>query len=97
MARGLIDDIHRRGGTPFLVGGTGMYVWSVLEGWNIPEVPPDTELRRRLEARASKEGRETLFHELQRIDPAAAAKIHPNNLRRIIRALEVHYQTGERL
>ena len=97
LARTSIDGVHRRGETPFLTGGTGMYVWSVLEGWDIPEVPPDHEFRRQLEARAATEGRETLFGELQRLDPAAAAKMHPHNLRRIIRALEVHRRTGERL
>lgn len=97
MAYELIRSIHDRGRTPILVGGTGMYTWSVLEGWNIPEVPPDMKLRKQLEERAAREGRETLYRELQELDPEAAAKIHPHNLRRVIRGLEVHSSTGRRL
>ena len=96
LADDAINMIHTRGKVPFLTGGTGMYVWSVLEGWTIPEVPPDIEMRTRMEARAAGEGRTALHRELQEIDPAAAAKIHPHNLRRIIRALEVHQSTGKR-
>ncbi len=96
LAGEAIGGIHSRQRLPILAGGTGMYVWSVLEGWDIPEVPPDTALRRRLAERAAQEGKDTLYRELQEIDPAAAAKIHPNNLRRVIRALEVHHRTGKR-
>jgi tRNA dimethylallyltransferase len=84
-----IEDINRRNKLPLLVGGSGLYVWSVLEGWRIPVVAPDPELRRRLEAEAVGGGEE-LYQELARLDPVAAQKIDPRNLRRIIRALEVH-------
>ena len=60
QARATIADIHDRGHLPLLVGGTGQYVWGLLEGWQVPEVPPAPELRAELEARASFEGGEAL-------------------------------------
>jgi tRNA dimethylallyltransferase len=87
-----IDDIQRRGKTAFLVGGSGLYVWALLEGWRIPAVPPDPALRRELEARAQSEGGEALYEKLKEIDPAAAERIDPKNVRRVIRALEVCQQ-----
>jgi tRNA dimethylallyltransferase len=86
-----IEDINQRNKLPLLVGGSGLYVWSVLEGWQIPAVAPDPELRRRLEAEADRGGEE-LYQELAHFDPAAAQKIDPRNVRRIIRALEVHHR-----
>ena len=85
-----IDDIQRRGKLPFLVGGTGQYVWSVLEGWKIPKVRPDLEFRRSLEAKAAEIGSEKLYQELVSVDPVSARRIDRRNVRRIIRALEVH-------
>jgi len=87
-----IDDIQRRGKLAFLVGGSGLYVWALLEGWRIPEVPPDPTLRKQLEARAKVEGGEKLYKELKETDPAAAERIDPRNVRRVIRALEVGLQ-----
>ena len=87
-----IDDIQRRGKTVFLVGGSGLYVWALLEGWRIPPFPPDPALRRELEARAQSEGGEALYEKLKEIDPAAAERIDPRNVRRVIRALEVCQQ-----
>jgi len=81
--------IHGRGKLPLLVGGSGLYVWAVLEGWRIPPVPPDPTLRREMEARASVEGGDVLYEELRQADPAAAQRIDPRNTRRVIRALEV--------
>lgn len=86
-----IADIQRRGKVPFLVGGTGQYVWAVLEGWQVPRVEPDPGRRRELEARPASE----LYEELRRVDPQAAAAIHPHNRRRVVRALEVYYATGQ--
>ena len=88
-AREAIDDILRRKKTPLLVGGSGLYVWSLLEGWRIPPVPPDPVLRRELEARAQSEGTEVLYEELKQLDPDAAQRIDLRNTRRVIRALEV--------
>jgi len=87
-----INDIQRRKKTAFLVGGSGLYVWALLEGWRIPQVPPNPTLRQELEARAKVEGGEKLYDELKETDPAAAERIDPRNVRRVIRALEVGLQ-----
>jgi tRNA dimethylallyltransferase len=87
--------IQQKGKLPLLVGGSGLYVWSLVEGWKIPQVPPDQKLRRQLEARAEQEDSQSLYRELQDIDPSAAAKINPSNIRRIIRALEIYHATGQ--
>jgi len=87
--------IKQKGKLPLLVGGSGLYVWSLVEGWKIPQVPPNQKLRRQLEARAAKEGSQSLYQELQNIDPVAAAKINSRNIRRIIRALEIYHSTGQ--
>ena len=89
-----VEDITRRGRVPFLVGGTGLYVRAVLEGFSIPSVPPNPELREALERKAADEGADALHAELARIDPQAAAAIDGRNVRRVIRALEVHAATG---
>ena len=91
----IIKDIQQRHKLPLLVGGSGLYAWSVIEGWKIPEVPPDAEFRQRMEAKSREEGSSnSLFEELRRIDPEAATRIMPSNLRRIIRALEIYHKTG---
>jgi tRNA dimethylallyltransferase len=86
--------IQQKDKLPLLVGGSGLYVWSLVEGWKIPQVPPDQKLRRQLEARAEQEDSQSLYRELQDIDPIAAAKISPRNIRRIVRALEIYHTTG---
>ncbi|MBT9162992.1 MAG: tRNA dimethylallyltransferase [Dehalococcoidia bacterium] len=96
LAYATIDDIQRRGKLPLLVGGSGLYVRAVLEGWSIPQVPPDVQLRQELEAKAEATGGDTLFQELRELDPEAAGEIDPRNLRRLIRALEVCRSTGRR-
>ena len=89
-----INEIQSRNRLPLLVGGSGQYVWAVLEGWNIPHIAPNLELRKSLETQAAATGKETLYQELLRVDPEAAAKIGPHNTRRIIRALEVYHTAG---
>jgi len=91
----VIDDIQKRHRLPFLVGGSGLYVWSVLEGWGIPRVPPDPELRHSLEERASRGEGDKLYQELLQLDPMAGQKIDRRNIRRVIRALEVHSSIKE--
>lgn len=86
-----IDDIFARGKQPLLVGGTGLYVRAVVEGFNLPHVAPDRARRTELAALSTPE----LYARLQWLDPAAAAAIQPNNSRRIIRALEVIEATGQ--
>jgi len=94
LAYEAIEDIQKRGRMPLLVGGSGLYIWSILEGWQIPKVSPDPALRQQLEERAAKGGVDGLYQELQRIDPVAAGKIDRRNVRRVIRALEVCRTTG---
>ena len=89
LAYAAIDAILDRGRLPFLVGGTGQYVHAVLEGWRIPEVPPDAAVRAALEAEAASQGAAALHARLARLDPAAAERIDYRNVRRVIRALEV--------
>jgi len=89
-----IENIQRRDKLAILVGGSGLYVWSVLEGWQIPEVPPDPEFRHNLEREASEIGKDKLYQELVKVDPLAAQRIDPRNVRRTIRALEVYRTTG---
>jgi tRNA dimethylallyltransferase len=95
LAMEALKAIQQKGKLPLLVGGSGLYVWSLVEGWKIPQVPPDQKLRRQLESRAEQEDSRSLYQELNDIDPVAAAKINPSNVRRIIRALEVYYATGQ--
>ena len=94
LATAAISGIVDRGRTPIVVGGTGQYVWALLEGWRVPRVPPDPELRAQLEARAAREGPEALAEELRRIDPVSAVTIDIRNTRRVIRAIEVTKATG---
>jgi len=94
LAYQAIKEIQRCNKLPILVGGSGLYVWAVVEGWRIPHVPPDAELRRRLEEKAASAGAAELYQQLLKIDPVAARKIDPRNVRRVIRALEVYQQTG---
>jgi tRNA dimethylallyltransferase len=89
-----LEDIWARGRQPLLVGGSGQYVWALLEGWTVPRLPPQRELRRSLEERAAAEGAEALHRELAQVDPQAAARIDARNVRRVIRALEVYQATG---
>ncbi len=95
MAYEAMDAIHARNRVPFLVGGTGQYITAVIEGWSIPEVPPNPALRADLEAIAEQEGHEALFQRLQQLDPVAAEKIDPHNIRRVVRAIEVSLESGQ--
>jgi tRNA dimethylallyltransferase len=95
LALAAIAEIAARGRVPLLVGGTGQYLAALLEGWQIPRVPPQPELRAALEREAAELGPAALHERLAALDPAAAAQIPPTNVRRVIRALEVHAVTGE--
>ena len=90
QAYAAIDGILARGKQPFLVGGTGLYVRAVVEGLRIPRVPPNEELR----AQLALEDGPALYERLRALDPDAAARIDPRNVRRTIRALEVCLTTG---
>jgi tRNA dimethylallyltransferase len=95
LAAETIAAITARGNVALLVGGTGQYVAAVIEGWQIPRVPPQPELRARLQQEAEEQGVGALYTRLQKHDPHAAVTIEPNNTRRIIRALEVLHVTGQ--
>ena len=89
-----IDAIQRRGNLPLLVGGTGQYISAVIEGWSIPEVAPNLVLRAELEQFAARNGSQALHERLRVHDAVAADRIHPNNVRRVVRALEVCLESG---
>jgi tRNA dimethylallyltransferase len=90
-AAAAIGAIQGRGGLPILVGGTGLYITALLEGWSAPEVPPDPELRAQLEAQPLSD----LMTQLAALDPTTAATIDRANPRRVIRALEVCLLSGQ--
>ncbi|MDX5981968.1 tRNA (adenosine(37)-N6)-dimethylallyltransferase MiaA [Exiguobacterium profundum] len=92
LARAAIDDIYARGKLPIIVGGTGLYIRSILYDYEFVERPVDEALREELERLAEVEGREALHQRLVQLDPERAATIHPNNVRRVVRALEVAMQ-----
>ena len=96
LARAALDDVWSRGRLPIVAGGTGQYVWALIEGWRVPRVPPDAALRAELEALAAREGAAAVAAELRRIDPASADTIDTANVRRVIRAIEVTRATGRR-
>lgn len=91
----LIREIHGRGRLPMLVGGTGLYVRAVLEEYNFSEAEADQALRERLAAEEETGGPGTLHRRLALVDPASGERLHPNDTRRIIRALEVFALTGK--
>ena len=93
----LIRDITARGRLPLVVGGTGLYITSLLSGMAFAPEQTDPAIRARLQARADTEGGAALYAELQRVDPDYAAQVHPNNLPRVIRALELFEATGRRM
>jgi tRNA dimethylallyltransferase len=92
-ARAAIEGIQSRDRTPLLIGGTGQYIWALLEGWEVPRVPPNSALRARLEAEAESDGI-ALHARLAELDPASAERIDARNPRRVIRALEIIDATG---
>jgi tRNA dimethylallyltransferase len=94
LASQALEDIWSRGRLPLLGGGSGQYVWALLEGWRVPRVPPDLVLRAELEALAEAGGPEAVHARLAALDPEAAARLDPHNLRRLVRALEVVLRTG---
>ncbi len=89
-----IADISERGALPLLVGGSGQYITAVEEGWSIPRVPADESLRAKLEAFVRQHSPAALHERLRQVDAISAERIHPNNTRRVIRALEVQMLTG---
>lgn len=95
MAMGYVEDILSRGKTPIIVGGTGLYINSIVEEINYEKQAEENKaIRKELEEEARINGNEELYEELKRVDPEAVKRIHLNDTRRIIRALEVFRSTG---
>lgn len=94
-ARTVIADIRARGKTPMLVGGTGQYVRALVEGWQVPEVPPNDAFRQQCLTFEQTEGPDALFAKLLQKDPGAGLTIDKRNIRRVVRALEVIDATGK--
>jgi tRNA dimethylallyltransferase len=86
----LINNISKRGKTPFLVGGTGLYVSAIVDNWLIPQIEPNKKLRRELESKTN----QWLFNKLKKLDPTTAKRIDSENKRRLVRALEVCLSSG---
>lgn len=95
MAEECIKDVLDINKIPIIVGGTGLYINSIVDNIEFSETSTDWEYRNKLEEAANTKGVEHLYEELQKIDKEASEKIHPNDLRRIIRALEVYKITGK--
>jgi tRNA dimethylallyltransferase len=94
LAAAAIADVRARGKMPILCGGTGLYLDSLLKGVDFGEMESDPDYRAELFAFAEKEGAEALHKRLQDMDPEAAASIHPNNIKRVVRALEICRLSG---
>lgn len=97
MAHQVISDIYSRGKVPIMAGGTGLYINSVINDITFGEIDTDYDLRDELNNTAKEKGNEYLLEMLSDIDPKAAEKMHPNNLRRIIRAIEFYRVTGKKI
>ena len=94
LARGKIAEITSRGRLPILCGGTGLYLDTLLRASDLAETEGSPALREELAAFAKEHGADALHDRLAEADPESAAAIHPNNVRRVIRALEIYYATG---
>lgn len=94
QAKETLNAIWDRGSFAWLVGGTGQYVWGLLEAWQVPDVEPDETLRSDLAAFAERDGYEALHQRLAATDPETAGKIDGRNIRRVIRAIEVFEKSG---
>ncbi len=94
-ANACIEDIQSRGKLPIIVGGTGLYIQSVIYDYQFSEAPSDHEYREGLEKQIRESGIDPVFEQLRTVDPESAKRIHPNNVRRVIRALEIFHCTGK--
>lgn len=94
LAEKAIEDIVSRGKTPIIAGGTGLYIDTLVSGISLSETDEDEELREKLYKEAEEHGAEALHEKLKAIDEKSAENIHPNNIKRVVRALEIYYTTG---
>ncbi len=94
-AQSCITEVHNRGKLPILTGGTGLYIKAVLDEYTFCSGKVNPSIRRHLQEELELKGKEGLYRSLEKIDPIAAKRVHPNDSRRIIRALEFFYLTGK--
>ena len=94
LANVSIEQITERGNLPIICGGTGQYVWGMVEGWTVPNIPPNQEFRAAKLKEAEELGIHSLHDQLSIIDPERASEIDPRNVRRVVRALEIIKETG---
>ncbi len=97
MAKAAAEEIYAKGKIPLVAGGTGFYIQALLYDIDFTENDGDTSYRRSLEKTAEEKGGEYLHAILREADPKAAEQIHPHNIKRMIRALEFHHQTGGKI
>ncbi len=97
LAHKCIQDIHSRGKMPIIVGGTGLYISSVINNITFDDTGSDPDFRAEMKEFAEKNGNEALWQKLNEIDPQSAEKLHPNNRNRVIRALEVYHLSGKKI
>lgn len=97
LATKKISDINSMGKLPIIAGGTGLYIKSVTHKYDLPDAGVDEEYRLKLNSLAEKEGNEYLHNKLQDVDPKTAERLHKNDVKRIVRALEVYHLTGKTL
>ena len=95
MAARCVDDVLERGKLPIVAGGTGLYIDSLLSGRTFASFSPDSALRGELERELAEKGGQAMLEALAQVDPEAAQRLHPNDHKRIIRALEVYRSTGK--
>ncbi|MEK7806633.1 MAG: tRNA (adenosine(37)-N6)-dimethylallyltransferase MiaA, partial [Chloroflexota bacterium] len=96
LSKRAISAAQGRGHLPVAVGGTGQYIWALLEGWEVPEVAPDIAFREAKQREAQQHGPLFVHRRLAEIDPDRAAALDPRNLRRVVRALEIYHSTQRR-
>lgn len=94
LAKDKIDDITSRGKLPIIVGGTGLYIESLVNGITFTDQPEDKTVRNMLQKQLEENGKEWLYNQLVQIDPEYALTVHPNNTVRVVRALEIYHTTG---
>ncbi len=97
LAGGIIDDLISNKKLPIIVGGTGLYINSLIYDMDFTQFASNRKLRETLQEEAEKMGNEYIHDKLKKIDPNLAGRIHPNNVRRVIRAIEVYHGTGDKM
>lgn len=97
LCKQYMEQIYAKGKIPIIVGGTGFYIQSVLYDIDFTKNEADTSYRQMLERKAEDEGAEMIHQELAKVDPESAEQIHPNNVKKVIRALEYYHQTGQKI